>query len=44
VNDGVSIVVVTHNPYAANFADTTFHMSDEKLSWRQTNRINFILL
>lgn len=30
-DDGVSIVVVTHNPDAANFADEIVHMSDGKI-------------
>jgi putative ABC transport system ATP-binding protein len=27
-NEGVSTVVVTHNPSSAEFADETIHMSD----------------
>jgi putative ABC transport system ATP-binding protein len=30
-SDGVSIVVVTHNPDAANYADEILHMSDGKI-------------
>jgi putative ABC transport system ATP-binding protein len=30
-NEGVTIVVVTHNPVAADFADEIIHMSDGKI-------------
>jgi putative ABC transport system ATP-binding protein len=30
-NNGVSIVVVTHNPASASFADEIVHMSDGKI-------------
>ncbi|MBI5679609.1 MAG: ABC transporter ATP-binding protein [Methanobacterium sp.] len=30
-NEGVSVVVVTHNPSSAEFADETIHMSDGKI-------------